>query len=296
METIGVVGFGTMGSGIAQACAAGGYDVRVVDRDDAALDRGTKAVERFSAAGVERGKFTEDARKEILARLSTSTDMASLAPASIVIEAVSEDLELKQTILRAIEAAVAPDALIATNTSALSVSSLAASLDRPERFIGLHFFNPAAIMPLVEVIRALQTGEEAMDRGFRFSESIGKSPIRTDDRPGFVVNRLLMPYLNHAIRELDEGLGTAEDIDTAVRLGLGHPMGPFELLDLIGLDTHHHATESAYHATGDHQLHPPPLIDRMVTAGWLGNKSGRGFRQWDEDRMRNSTSADGGLV
>jgi 3-hydroxybutyryl-CoA dehydrogenase len=284
MDEVGVIGFGTMGAGIAQACAAHGYAVTVLEADASRLALGRQALERFTAGGVERGKLSEEERAAILDRITGTVDVTDLAAATIVIEAVSEDAALKRTVLRSVEEVVGSDALIATNTSALSVTSLAASLDRPERFLGLHFFNPAALMPLVEVVRALQTDEAVIAKGYAFATSIGKSPITTDDRPGFVVNRLLMPYLNQAITELDSDLGTAADIDVAVRLGLGHPMGPFELLDLIGLDTHHHATLSAYEATADGHLHPPSLLERMVAAGWLGNKSGRGLRQFDAER------------
>ena len=285
--SIGVVGFGAMGGGIAQACSTSGLAVTVVDIDEAALSRGRAEVQRFTAAGVERGKLTEEERGAVLERIRSSTRVEDLADVDLVIEAAPESLDAKRKVYASVTEVVDEATVIATNTSAIGVTELAYHVHRPDRFIGLHFFNPAAIMPLVEVVRALQSSDDAVATGYRFAEQIGKKPVTVDDRPGFLVNSLLMPYLNHAIRELDNDLGRADEIDEAIRLGLGHPMGPYELLDLIGLDTHLHATESAYEQTGDPYLAPPALLRRMVAADWLGSKSGRGLRSMDAEVEQN---------
>jgi 3-hydroxybutyryl-CoA dehydrogenase len=279
---VGVIGFGMMGAGIAQVCAAAGRDVVVVDVSEERLADGRAAVERFTARGVERGRLAGEQRSGLLERIRTSTDLGALAGADVVIEAVTEDPATKRDVLARAAAAAGERALVATNTSALSVTSLAASVPVPERFVGLHFLSPAPLMPLVEVVRALQSGPEQVERAVAFAEEIGKVPVVVKDRPGFLVNSLLMPYLNQAIEEFDRGLGDAGDIDLAVRLGLGYPSGPLELLDRIGLDTHLHATRAAYEQTGHPSLAPPPLLQQLVAAGRLGRKTGRGLRAIDE--------------
>ncbi len=282
-ERVAVLAFGTMGAGIAQVCAQAGHEVTVLETSGERLEDGRRRMENFLAEGVRRGKVSEEARDEALARVRGTTEVGELAGAGVVIEAVVEDLEVKRSLLPAVAEAVGEQALIATNTSALSVTELAATVPRPERFGGLHFFNPAPRMPLVEVIAAEQSSEETLDALEAFAEGIGKQPVRTKDRPGFLVNRLLMPYLNQVIQAYDDGLASAEDLDTALEMGLGYPMGGLKLLDLIGLDVHLHATSAAYEQTRSPYFSPPPLLGRMVSAGYLGRKSGRGFYEWGED-------------
>ncbi|HWD03943.1 MAG TPA: 3-hydroxyacyl-CoA dehydrogenase family protein [Amycolatopsis sp.] len=277
-DTVGVLGLGLMGRGIAQVIAQSGLAVTVLEVDRDRLDTGVRAIGEFLAEGVRRGKVTESERAATLERITGTTDPADLKPVDLVIEAVVENPEVKRDLLGKIAAVVRDDAVVATNTSALSVTDLAASVPNPGRVAGLHFFNPAPLMPVVEVIAAVQTEPGVVDRLAAFVGEIGKTSVRAKDRPGFLVNRLLMPYLNDVIAELDAELATAEDIDVALKLGLGYRMGPLELLDLIGLDTHEHATSSAYRATLDSQFAPPPLLRQMVAAGYLGRKSGRGFR------------------
>lgn len=280
---VAVLGLGTMGSGIAQVAAASGYEVTALEADRSRLDAGLAALGTFLDGGVERGKITQAERDETFARIRPVTDAAELAGSDLVIEAVTERAEVKRELFGTVAAVVAEDALIVTNTSALSVTDLAASVPGPGRFAGLHFFNPAPLMKVVEVVRALQTGPESIERLVTFVGSLGKDSVIVKDRPGFLVNHLLMPYLNDVIAEYDGELADAEDIDTAVRLGLGHRLGPLELLDLIGLDFHLHATQSAYDATLDPRFAPPPLLRQMVAAGHHGRKSGQGFRTGGKD-------------
>jgi 3-hydroxybutyryl-CoA dehydrogenase len=271
-----------MGCGIAQVVAASGRDVLVLETDQERIDRGTAAVTGFLDEGVRRGKTTEADREAVLGRIRGTVDVADLAGVDLVIEAVSERQDVKVELLGRVAEVVGLDTVITTNTSALSVTDLAGHLARPERMAGLHFFNPAPVMALVEVVRALQTDADVIADLVAFVEDIGKSPVEVKDRPGFLVNRLLMPYLNDVVQEYDNELASAEDIDVAIQLGLGYKLGPLALLDLIGIDVHRHATESAYEATLDPQFAPPPLLAQMVAAGYLGNKSGRGFRVGNE--------------
>jgi 3-hydroxybutyryl-CoA dehydrogenase len=278
LDRVAVVGFGTMGGGIAQVVAASGRDVVVLEPEAERLDRGKRSVARMLDGGVARGKVTEQERDATLARITGSTDVSALSGAGLVIEAVTEQRDVKVDVLATLADVVGEEAILATNTSALSVTDIAAHLPRPERVAGLHFFNPAPVMRLVEVVRALQTDQDVIARLVGFVEDVGKDPVEVKDRPGFLVNRLLMPYLNDVVAEYDDGLASAEDIDTALQLGLGYRLGPLAMLDLIGIDVHRHATESAYDATLDPQFAPPPLLGQMVAAGYLGHKSGRGFR------------------
>ncbi len=278
-ENTAVVGFGTMGGGIAQVIAQSGRRVTVLESESSRIDAGLAAVGAFLNAGIARGKVTEAQRDEVLGRITGTTSVADLADAELVIEAATERRDVKREIFANIAAVVSPTTVIATNTSALSISDLATSVPGPERFAGLHFFNPAQLMRVVEIVQGLATAPDVTERLAQFVVEIGKDAVPVKDRPGFLVNRLLMPYLNDAIQELDDELATAEDIDVAIRLGLGYKLGPFELLDLIGLDVHEHATRSAYDATLDAAFAPPPLLQAMVAAGKLGNKSGGGFRE-----------------
>lgn len=277
-QSAAVVGLGLMGRGIAQVIAQAGVPVVVLEADQSRLDAGVAAIDAFLVDGQRRGKVSESARKQTLGNITPTTNLSDLSGAEIVVEAIVESREAKQSLLADLQSTVGADTVLATNTSALSVTDLASGLDCAERVAGMHFFNPAPLMPVVEIVSALQTSPEVVQRLVAFTAEIGKTPIEVKDRPGFLVNRLLMPYLNDVIDELDAGLASADDIDTALRLGLGYRMGPLELLDLIGLDTHHHATHSAYDATLDPAYAPPPLLSQMVAAGYYGRKSGRGFR------------------
>lgn len=282
IERIAVLGFGTMGAGIAQVIAQSGRQVTALEVDHARAEAGRKALTDFLDRGVQRGKVTEAERDATVARVRPVTEMAELAASELVIEAVTERLNVKQELLAAVAEVVANDSLIVTNTSALSVTELATAVPNPARFAGLHFSNPAPLMSVVEVVRALQSAPDVIDRLAAFTEDIGKHPVVVKDRPGFLVNHLLIPYLNDVIQEYDNELASAEDIDTAMRLGLGYKLGPLELLDLIGLDVHQHAAQSAYDATLDPRFAPPPLLRQMVAAGYRGNKNGHGFRTREE--------------
>lgn len=278
LQRVAVLGFGTMGAGIAQVVAQSGRTVLVLDTDRERIDAGLRHLGEFLAGGVSRGKITAEQRELIAGRVQGVTDVDALADVDVVIEAVTENRSVKRELFARVAAAVGDETVHLTNTSALPVTDLATSVPRPGRFAGLHFFNPAPLMRVVEVVRALQTEDGVVDRLVAFVESLGKVPVVVKDRPGFLVNRLLVPYLNDVIQAYDDELASAEDIDTAVKLGLGHKLGPLELLDMIGLDVHEHATSSAYEATLDPRFAPPPLLRQMVAAGHHGTKNGTGFR------------------
>ena len=281
VEKVGVVGLGTMGSGIAQLCVQAGVPTVACESSSELATRGRGLIERQFARGVEKGRMTEEDKERLLGLLEPVSDVAALADCDLVIEAVFEDLAVKQDLFRRIEAAVGPDAVFATNTSALSVTEIAASLERPQRLTGMHFFNPAPVLPLVEVIRGQLTSAAAFDTAYAFAERIGKDPIACDDTPGFVVNRILIPVLNDAVRVLEEGTASPEDIDKGMRLGTGWPIGPLALIDLIGIDVHVHVCEALWSAFRDPRFAPPPRLVRMVQAGLLGRKSGEGFYRYD---------------
>ncbi|WP_194788881.1 3-hydroxybutyryl-CoA dehydrogenase [Pseudomonas sp. UFMG81] len=277
IEQIAVIGAGTMGNGIAQACAVAGYQVLLVDVSDAALERGVATLTKNLERQVSKGTLDTDKAEGAKARIRTSTDYAQLASAQLVIEAATENLQLKQRILQQVAGNVAADCLIATNTSSLSVTQLAASIEHPERFIGVHFFNPVPMMALVEIIRGLQTSDDTYAQALLVTEKLGKTPITAGNRPGFVVNRILVPMINEAIFVLQEGLASAEDIDTGMRLGCNQPIGPLALADLVGLDTLLAIMEAFHEGFNDSKYRPAPLLKEMVAAGYLGRKSGRGF-------------------
>jgi len=282
VRKIAVLGLGTMGTGIAQVCAQAGFEVAALEATDELLESGLGRIDAFLRKGVERGKLEDAEREAIIARIEGTTAVEDLAGSELVIEAVVENLELKRALLTGVAAVVGEEAIIATNTSALSVTEIAASLPSPERVGGLHFFNPAPLMELVEVVEALQSSAATTATLTAVAEQLSKRPIVTKDRPGFLVNRLFMPYINQAINAYDEGLASAEDIDVGLELGLGYPMGPMKVLDLIGLDVHRHATEAAYEQTHDTDYAVPPLLERMVQAGRLGRKSGAGIYEYEE--------------
>jgi 3-hydroxybutyryl-CoA dehydrogenase len=275
--TVGVVGCGLMGSGIAQVCAAAGFRTVVKEVDAAVLDKGIGRIRSFLDEGVGKGKVSAEARDATLARLSGTTTFEALSECDLVIEAIVENLEHKRAAYAALESVVGDSTIFLSNTSSLCITELAATTTRPDRFGGLHFFNPVPLMKLVEVIRGLATSDETYRQVFAFAQSLGKEPITAPDRPGFIVNRLLVPYLLDAIRAYENGLGTLEDIDKGMKLGCGHPMGPFTLLDFVGLDTTYYIANIMFEEFREPAYAPPPLLKRMVLAGRLGRKSGRGF-------------------
>lgn len=277
MQTIGVLGCGLMGAGIAQVSAAAGCRTIVLEVNDAVLAKGLARIEKFLAGGVEKGKMMAGEKACILSNLSGTTSYGDLQDCELVIEAIVENVDAKRQAYAAVEAVVAPECLLASNTSSLCVTELAASTTRPDRFGGLHFFNPVPLMKLVEVIRALTTSDQTHQALLAFAQQLGKDPVSAPDRGGFIVNRLLIPYLLDAVRAYEQGLGTVEDIDTAMKLGCGHPMGPFTLLDFVGLDTTYFIANILFEEFRETRFAPPPLLKRMVLAGHLGRKSGRGF-------------------
>ncbi len=277
IKTVGVLGCGLMGSGIAQVAAQAGYTTVVREVEQGLLDRGMGRIRRFLDGGVEKGKMTAEARDQTLANLAGTTSFDDLKGCDLVIEAIIENLDEKARAYEAVERAVGDHALIVSNTSSLCITELATKTKRPDRFGGLHFFNPVPIMKLVEVVRALTTSDETYQALFAFAQSLGKEPITAPDKPGFIVNRLLVPYLLDAIRSYERGLGTIEDIDNGMKLGCGYPMGPFTLVDFVGLDTTYYIANIMFEEYREPAYAPPPLLKRMVLAGRLGRKSGRGF-------------------
>jgi 3-hydroxybutyryl-CoA dehydrogenase len=280
IQTIGVVGAGAMGAGIAQVCAQAGYAVIMNDREDAFVQRGLGTIEKSLGKLTEKGKFTAEQRDAIFGRIRPSANLADVADAQLVIEAVFEKLEVKREVLGRLDGLCAPETILASNTSSISITKLAAATKRPDRVIGMHFFNPVPIMQLIEIIRALQTSQETFDTIRELSVKLGKTPIEVQDSPGFVSNRVLMPLLNEAMFTLMEGVASAEDIDTAVKLGLNHPMGPLTLADYVGLDVCLDVMEVLHRELGDPKFRPCPLLRKMVDAGYLGRKSGQGFYKY----------------
>ena len=279
---VGVIGLGLMGSGIAEVCARAGHDVRVVETDGAALAAGLDRVRASLDRGVDRGKLTAEDAAAALARISGDLELQHLGDRELVIEAAVEDEALKLDLFRRLDAVVGdPGAILASNTSAIPISKLAAATANPGRVIGLHFFNPAPVMPLVEIIRAIRTSDETAARSAAFVEGLGKTGVAAADRAGFIVNALLVPYLLAGIRMLESAYASAHDIDAAMRLGCAHPMGPLELADLAGLDTVVGAARSLHREFGEPLYAPPPLLLRMVEAGLLGRKTGKGFYEYE---------------
>jgi len=277
IQSVGVLGCGLMGAGIAQVCAQSGYRTVVREVNQAVLDKGLGRVRRFLEEGVQKGKVTPETRDSTLANLSGTTAVDALAGCDLVIEAIVENREAKRQAYAAVEAVVGDNTLIVSNTSSLCITELAAATTRPGRFGGLHFFNPVPLMKLVEVIRGLSTTEPTYVALFAFAQSLGKDPITAPDRPGFIVNRLLVPYLLDAIRAYENGLGTLDDIDKGMKLGCGYPMGPFTLLDFVGLDTTYYIANIMFDEFREPAYAPPPLLKRMVLAGRVGKKVGKGF-------------------
>ncbi|KAB7622803.1 3-hydroxybutyryl-CoA dehydrogenase [Alkalilimnicola sp. S0819] len=277
LQRIGVLGAGIMGNGIAQAFAGAGLDVLMVDIDEAALTRGLAAIRKSLDRLVVKDKLSATDRDALLGRIRTATDTAALADRQLVVEAVSEDETLKGRIFQQLDDICPPEAILASNTSSISITRLAALTGRPEQVIGMHFMNPVPVMKLVEVIRGLQTSDETYRTVRAMAEGLGKAGIEVRDRPAFVLNRVLVPMINEAVCALDEGLASAEDIDTVMKLGANHPIGPLALADLIGLDTCLQIMKVLQRGFGDPKYRPSPLLQQMVDAGRLGRKSGRGF-------------------
>jgi 3-hydroxybutyryl-CoA dehydrogenase len=281
VKAVGVVGCGIMGSGIVEVCAKAGMQVTFVEADEDRARRGLEAIERSTARAVEGGKLDEAARQEALGRISGSTELKDLADSDFVIEVVSEDLDMKHEVFRTLDELLRPEVVMASNTSSIPIADLAGATQRPDRVLGMHFFNPPPVMKLLELVRSLATSDETVEFARGLGERLGKSCVLAKDRAGFIVNMLLIPYLNGAIRMLEEEFATKEDIDTAIKLGLGHPMGPLALLDFIGLDTAMHVADVLYDEFKHPDYAPPALLKRMVAVGYLGRKSGRGFYQYE---------------
>ncbi len=277
IRKVGVCGAGLMGNGIAQTCAAAGFDVVLMEVADAPLQRGMQSITKSLDKFVEKQKLALAERDAILGRITPTTDVKGLKDCDLVIEAIVENPEIKTKLFQQLDELLAPHAIICTNTSSLCVIELAAKTKRPNQVAGLHFFNPVPIMKLVEVVRTIATSQDVIDSLFAFAKNLGKEPILAKDTTGFVVNRLLVPYLLYAIRVYDEGLASKEDIDKGMKLGCGYPMGPLELLDFVGLDTTYYIAQIMYDEFKDPMMAPPPLLKRMVLAGHFGRKSGKGF-------------------
>lgn len=284
-QTVGVVGAGTMGTGIAVVAARSGFSTLVHDVDDASLQRGLDTIQGFLARSVEKGKLTPAQAEQAGSNVRGTTDLTDLKDADVVVEAVHEDLAVKQQLFGRLDEIVRPDALLHTNTSTLPVTAIAAGSRRPERVVGTHYCNPAPLMKLVEVARGRHTSDDAYRHTLAFLGAVGKVTVTTKDLPGFIVNRFLIPWENDVISALASGLGTVESIDTAVVGALGHPMGPFRLLDIVGLDIHREVAMRLYEQFRDPRFAPPPLVDQMIAAGDLGRKAGRGFYTYDDDRL-----------
>jgi len=286
IKKVGVLGCGLMGSGIAQVAATAGFDVTVVEQEQKFLDKGfatiEKSLSRLVERGVEKGGITAEQRTAAQSRLKGTTKMQDLADSDIVVEAIIENVGEKRKTYTELDGIVKKDGIFATNTSSICVAELMTATKRPERFVGLHFFNPVPMMKLVEVVRTIATGDEVFDTAVDFGKKLGKLPVRTVDKPGFIVNRLLVPYLLDAIRAYEEGVGSIADIDESMKLGCGYPMGPFTLLDFVGLDTTYYITHVMYDEFKERRFAAPPLLKRMVLAGWYGRKTGKGFYDYTD--------------
>ena len=285
IQKVGVLGAGLMGAGIAQVAAASGHDVTVIEVSDELLQKGLSGIGKSLAKFAEKGAITAAQKDETVARLSGSTKLEDLADADIIIEAIIENLDTKRETYLRLDELCKPETIFASNTSSLSITQMMSvvSTARHQRFIGMHFFNPVPIMKLVEVIRTILTDADVYEDAVTFASKLGKVPVRTSDRTGFIVNRLLVPYMLDAIRALEEGVGSIQDIDAGMRLGCNHPMGPLTLLDFVGLDTTYYIANIMFDEFREKRFAPPPLLKRMVQAGWYGKKSGKGFYDYSKE-------------
>jgi 3-hydroxybutyryl-CoA dehydrogenase len=281
ISKVGVLGCGLMGSGIAQVCATAGFETKVLEVEQKFLDKGFAGIEKSLTKFAEKGTIKEPP-DSVRARLQGTTKPADLAECDIIIEAIIENLAQKKAMYAALDGMVKKDAILASNTSSISITELMTSTRRPERFIGLHFFNPVPLMKLVEVVRTIATAADVYESACEFAKKLGKVPVRTSDKTGFIVNRLLVPYLLDAIRAYEDGVGSIEDIDSAMKLGCGYPMGPFTLLDFVGLDTTYYITQVMYDEFKERRFASPPLLKRLVMAGWYGRKTGKGFYDYSD--------------
>src|SRR5438045_2772712 len=284
IKKVGVLGCGLMGSGIAQVSAMAGYDVVVLEADQKFIDKGFAGIEKSLAKlaekPVEKGGITAEQKDAARAKLKGTMNKQDLAGCDLIIEAIIENVEIKKKMYAELDGIVKKDCIFATNTSSISVTDLMAATQRPERFIGLHFFNPVPLMKLVEVVKTIATSADVYETAYEFAKKLGKVPVRTSDKTGFIVNRLLVPYLLDAVRAYEEGVGSISDIDVSMKLGCGYPMGPFTLLDFVGLDTTYYITHVMFDEFKERRFASPPLLKRMVMAGWYGKKSGKGFYDW----------------
>jgi 3-hydroxybutyryl-CoA dehydrogenase len=277
VRTVGVIGCGLMGSGISEVVARAGQTAVVLETTDELVERGRQRIETSTLRAVERGRLDAEERTAVLGRISLTTDMQDLADVDLVIEAATEDHDTKVGMFRRLDEVTKPEVILASNTSSIPIADLGAATSRPDKVLGMHFFNPVPVMGLIELVRAISSSDDTMAFGRAYGVVLGKTTVESRDRAGFIVNALLIPYLNGAIRMLEDGFATREDIDTAVHLGLNHPMGPLQLIDLIGLDTHLFIANVLFEEFKEPTFAPPPLLRRMVTAGRLGRKVGRGF-------------------
>jgi len=282
IQKVGVVGCGLMGSGIAQVSAQAGFQTVVREVSGELVEKGLKSIEKNLARLVEKGALTEAAKSEIRGRLKGTASLEDLKDCDVIMEAIIEQLPAKRELFSALDAICGPNTIFASNTSSLTITEIAAATKRPERFVGLHFFNPVPVMKLVEVVRTIATDPIVYDEMVEFGAKLGKTPVRAQDGGGFIVNRLLVPYLLDAIRALEEGVGSVLDIDNSMKLGCGYPMGPFTLLDFVGLDTTYYICQIMFDEFKEKRFAAPPLLKRMVLAGWHGKKSGRGFYDYSD--------------
>ena len=277
IERVGVVGLGTMGAGIAQVCVQAGFETVGREVNEELAERGRGTIDHYLSRGVEKGRMTQEEKDRTLGRLTLATDLGALAECDLVIEAVIEDIATKAAVFDELDGLLGPGAILATNTSALSVTEIADVTGRPERVVGMHFFNPAPVLKLVEVVRTAHTSDEVFDAAYAFAEKLGKEPIACNDTPGFVVNRILIPLLNDCVRVIDEARVSPDDVDRAMTFGANWPIGPCALIDLIGIDIHVHASDALATALGEERMAPPPRLLKMLEEGTLGRKTGRGF-------------------
>jgi 3-hydroxybutyryl-CoA dehydrogenase len=281
ISRVGVVGLGTMGSGIAQVCLQAGLEVVGRDVSDDLGESARARIDHYLSRGVEKERLTQDEKDAALGRLTTTTELGDLSGCGLVIEAAFEDLDVKRELFAELDRVVSSEAILATNTSALSVTQIAEATQHPARVVGMHFFNPAPVLPLVEVIRTVHTSDEAFDSAYAFAQRLGKEPVACNDTPGFIVNRILIPLLNDCVRVLDEARVSPDDVDRAMRFGANWPIGPCALIDLIGVDVHVHASEALHAALGEGRMAPPQRLLEMRDAGQLGRKTGRGFYEYE---------------